>query len=655
MEAHKYRLLSLDLWDTVIRRKCYPDEIKEETSKYILNNYWQHISKPYRSQKNLTQLRIAKEREIGAATRAQGGDDEYELHDVLKGCLDIAMPQFQDKQKLVNELYDFELQTEIANAYLDPTIEETVANENYAQLAYISDFYADTGFIDEILEAIGCRLKFDYRFISCECGFNKRSGKLFEYVLSQCKIAPHMQMHIGDNQYSDVEVPSGIGIETKEYRPATEEQLRQEKEKAYRNYRDESGRISKCSGLKEKSRISVFFYGFISWILESCIQDRIQNIYFFTREGEFFKKTYDEICRNFSDSGTIPKAQIMEVSRLSTFCPSIREFTLDEMMRLWNQYSIQSMAAFLKSLGIENKRIEALIWKREIELNEEIMYPWLDRRVQELFVDEEFIALLEGERDQKKELIAQYMSQLGFSKEENKEIAIVDIGWRGTIQDNLCYLYPNYKIKGFYIGLIPFLNAQPYNSEKRGYLNGYQNFNMLLKYVMPFEMICNSPNGSAISYVRGKDNRVIAIRKKEMTEDAVYFTFTESMQEKVLEDMQILFHKFPNVVHASASTRQSAYESLNRFILYPRHDVAKAYFSLKHNEEFGVGEYVDKSTRFRLDLFVKALVSRKGIKELACFLAETTWPQGYLTLYHMRPLIWIYNMIKRKREKEYHG
>ena len=35
MEKRKCTLLTLDVWDTIIRRKCYPDQIKIETAKRL--------------------------------------------------------------------------------------------------------------------------------------------------------------------------------------------------------------------------------------------------------------------------------------------------------------------------------------------------------------------------------------------------------------------------------------------------------------------------------------------------------------------------------------------------------------------------------------------------------------------------------------------
>lgn len=636
-------LLSLDLWDTVIRRKCHPDAIKEKTSEYLLNNFWQFVLDKYRDVYKLTQKRVECEKYLGQKLQKQGFDDEYKINDVFALWISEVMPDYDKNGEIVKKIYDFELKTEIKNTYLDSTIVETVEKFRYRRLAYISDFYAGTSFVDEVLKAIKCPLHFDYKFVSCECGYNKRSGRLFQYVLDELHIESNQQVHLGDNEYSDVTIPRKKGIVCFQYLPNIENEQRLEREREYfENKKLDAINISK---LHAAGKISMFFNGFISWIFESCKDEGIEEIYFFTREGEFYKKLYDEAVQYYAFKDTAPKSHILEVSRLATFFPSLREISINEMMRLWNQYSVQSMEAFLKSLDIEKEVIVPYISRYDIELEEVLEYPWLDQRILRLFSDKEFIHKMEDLRDQKKFLILQYLSQAGLDINNGRKIAIVDIGWRGTIQDNLCYLLSNYEIKGFYIGLIPFLNPQPKNAIKVGYINGYFNFNLLLKYVMPFEMICNSPNGSTSRYVKTETGEVIAERKKEQLEDKVYFDYIEKLQEQIVEDMKVLNKDGLSFKKYSSVFRESAYSVLNQFIIYPKHFVTKAYFSLKHNEEFGVGQFVDKSTRLRLGLFFKAVFLKRGRRELVDYLNKTTWPQGYLVYYHMKLLVKIYNKI----------
>lgn len=643
MEQEKYEVISLDLWDTVIRRKCHPDEIKEKTSDYLMTNYYNYIVEKFRSVNSLTHNRIQCEREIGEETKKIGLDDEYEIHKVFERWIGRVMPQYSDQTELVLKLYEYELYTEIQNAYLDPTIVEMVQEIPHHRLAYISDFYAGTDFINAILEHINCPLEFDKQYVSCECGYNKRSGRLFEYAINDMEIASKKQLHIGDNQYSDVEIPQSKGIQSRQYLPDEEHEIRMQKEKKYFESKEHEKMPYRLRELNSGGEISIFFYGFVHWIIESCIQDGIDELYFFTREGEFYKQVYDEIVKNEYKNSEIPKAEILEVSRVSTFCASLRDISLSEMMRIWNQYSIQSLKAMVKSLGISEEHIRLFAEKYQIPLEEVIVYPWQDDRVIALFNDTDFVEAVKKERDVKKEIFLDYLMQKGITPNQKKRIGIVDIGWRGTIQDNISYLLPNHELKGYYIGLVSFLNEQPANTIKRGYLNGYGKFSLLLQYVMPFEMISNSPNGSTICYER-KGNTVCAVRKREEEEDQIFYKYTENIQRDILADMSQIYRNLSGRKYIASNIRALAHKKLSDFILNPQRMVAEAYFSLRHNEEFGVGEYVDKTTVFRIDLFVKAFLGRKHRSKLAQFLRDTTWPQGYLVKYHLSPLVRLYNL-----------
>ena len=43
------KILSLDLWDTIVRRRCHPDEIKAMTAEYVCMRYGDCISDVWRN------------------------------------------------------------------------------------------------------------------------------------------------------------------------------------------------------------------------------------------------------------------------------------------------------------------------------------------------------------------------------------------------------------------------------------------------------------------------------------------------------------------------------------------------------------------------------------------------------------------------------
>lgn len=393
---------------------------------------------------------------------------------------------------------------------------------------------------------------------------------------------------------------------------------------------------------KDLDAMGIYFFGFTLWVMEEAMRLGIGRLYFFTREGEFFRRLYEEVKRHDSSGRRLPEAETVEVSRMSTFLPSLREVSLQEFMRLWNQYPVQSMGALLKSLHMENHGLEKYLLKYNIPHGEAIRRPWEDGRVQKLFRDQGFTRCIMQERDRSRELLYGYLGQKGWQRGREETIGIVDIGWKGSIQDSLCYLYPDYQIVGFYTGLQTFLSPQPANAVKYGYIDDYGRKGSILLTVRPLEMLCNSQNGSVIGY-EYRENEVFAIRKKDAAEDAIYYAYTRKEQEKIIAGMGSYCSRTGTKGYRSEDYKKKAQKALYRFIAYPNRRTVKAYFSLRHNEEFGIGAYVDIKAGLRLGIFAKALYSAQGRERLKALLKEASWPQGYLVKYWFYPALCIYN------------
>lgn len=650
----KCNVLTLDIWDTILRRKCHPDEIKIITSRYLYLNYFSYIKEEYRNVKKLTETRVECEIELGKKkANSNEYDDEYCIHNVFSLLCEKIFNDKISNEKIINELYQCELSAEKENIYLDTSIVKTINEISYNKIAYISDFYAGKEFIDELLAYVKFPKRFDYKYISCEKGYNKRSGRLFDFVLNDIGISTEEQIHIGDNEHSDYNIPKNKGISCIRYLPEEEHSKRKVREANFssqincniKGYFDKVLSNPNTTG----SKASIFYYTFVLWIIEECIKNNISKIYYFTREGEFFKEIHDEIAKKSPFFCELPKSYILEVSRIATFGASLREVTLQEMMRIWNQYSIQSMRAFFKSVNIEKNMVTRFLGKYNIPYEDDIVYPWEDERVQRMFADSEFIEMFQNNINKLREKLVAYGKTKDLNLDENEKIAIVDIGWRGTIQDNICYIYDKKEIYGYYLGLIGFLNEQPKNSSKFGFLNSCNYAHLILRYVTPLEMLCNSPNGSVIGYENIKGN-IVAIRKKDPNEDIIFEKYTKMVQADMIENVKYLSEQTKIHGFVSEDLKYAAYEIIYDMISNPPIDFAESYFSLKHNEEFGVGKYIDKHTNFKLMLMIKAIFIKSSRQKLKEFLDSTTWPQGYLTKYKINYARKVYNQIQEKKK-----
>lgn len=649
-----YKIISLDIWDTVLRRRCHPDEIKLSTARFLYLAYYGKLREDYRDIHRLLLARISSERQI-AAQHGLEMDDEYSIRDVFFNMLRDVLVEQKPIPEIVEQLYRYEWEMEAEMCYLDPQIVFTISQYGYERLGYISDFYAGHEFIDGLLEKAGFPLPISFRYVSCDYGVNKRSGRLFQKALAELDISPDEQLHIGDNHYSDVECPEKHGINSLHYMPGEETVKRRKRENyysieaghTYQKIQKDLYLDSTVSGI-----LAPFFTNFVVWIIEECLKRKIKKIYYFTREGEFFIRLHQAAAESGLFAGTsIPKAEILEVSRVATFAGSLRDVTLKELMRLWNQYSIQTMGAFAKSVAMEEETLALWLKKYEIPMDEPISYPWQDPRVQQLFEDEEFVAFFRNHMEEKRALLKEYLSQKQLFEENPEEVAIVDIGWRGSIQDNLCYVFPEHKFVGYYLALEQFLNEQPKNAEKYGFLNDQPYYQYILRIVAPIEMICNSPNGSTVGYERQADGAVRAIRKKEQAEDQIYENYTKDIQEKMCKYSAVICGEMKKHALLSTQLKFAVCEKFFSLLLDPHShkELVHAFFQLCHNEEFGVGQFIDKRTKLRLGLMIRALVDKRARRALYDFLNGTSWPQGYFAKYHMSPVGRLYNkIIKRK-------
>jgi FMN phosphatase YigB (HAD superfamily) len=661
----QFQLITIDVWDTLLRRRCHPDAVKIYVSNFLLNNYFTDIKPEYRDSSRLTIERQSAEARIGQHYRSLGMDDEYGLLEVYRHWLQVVCCTSEHLESIVHTLERVEMEQEKHVIYADPDIEKFLESYTSSTRVFVSDFYMGSEKLLALMKHVDLGHLVDRGYASCDYYLNKRSGRIFQFVLEREDVDAASVLHIGDNLHSDVRVPQKLGIESIAYLPKTESASRAALGKAFEERQKsiievaQQQKIAQMQGCTEAGYARELYeyglycapliVGFVLFVMEQSIRQRHQKIYFFTREGEFFKTVYDVLLKRQPLGQLAPTSEILEVSRLATFGPSLREFTPVELKRIWNLYSTQSFAALLKSINVDLGAANEHLMRHGIDPEESIRYPWMDQRVLDVFNDPAFIGWLSNEVGVNKRSLLRYLEQKGLSA-SSRLMAIVDIGWRGTIQDNLAFLFPNCQFDGYYLGLDKFLNEQPENARKTAFgpdLNKTESGQLseLLRAVAPLEMLCNSSGGSVIGYnVTG--GCAVAERVVDSAEDAVIDRYVSHFQRGVV-DFAIGFSETIRTHAISAEElRPMAVEIWRSIISKPSPAVVMAYFQLNHNEQFGVGGFKDKSSRIAISHWCRALTSPKGLRDLAIQLEETGWPEGYLA---RRNLLFVWSAIGRLR------
>lgn len=597
-------IVTVDVWDTLLRRVCHPDAVKDAVSRYLILRYEYHIPERMRNVERLTTLRLSCEAELGIESRQRGLDDEYSIEQVYRRWL-TRISGFNELifSDIIIDLLDMEVAHEINVTYKDPDIENSLRAYDIDSAIAVSDFYMPWKQLQLILAAHGLTNFIKSGYVSCEVGLNKRSGRLFG-AIAELHRSHGEWVHLGDNKDSDVLMANKSGARAFLYEPTRQHALRQFALFRFRDnnkiiYTLESELLHlKCEIHSEMGRAGLDFVlpmaGFLTHIYEVALLNHAKHILFFTREGVFFKSAYDTLYGNVA--GLKPQTYLLEVSRIATFCASLRDCSIKEMMRLWNQYSIQSLGSMFKSLNIfaDDKLIEILS-EHELNLGEVLKYPWRDVRIVALFKDERFLGIMNANIIAARKKLKAYFDGLGLGGLSGN-IIVVDIGWRGTIQDNLAYLYPNLKLIGCYWGLNRFLNEQPTNVVKYAYgpdLNKSRDSADLLDTVSPLEMLTNSNTGSVIGYERIGD-RTIARCLHDDNEDAVHIKYVAPFQIACIQGLRAIRPLFMGSVLSSGDLHSKFCQWWHAVVRRPLPVICDAFLELNHNETFGVGRFIIK-------------------------------------------------------------
>lgn len=666
----QFELITIDVWDTLLRRKCHPDVVKTFVSNYLLNNYFARIKPEYLDSSKLTKARQLAEGKIGEHYRSTGLDDEYGLLEVYRLWLKIAFNTLENVDVIIQELEIVEMDQERHVIYADPNIEHFLSSYSATSRIFVSDFYMKAENIMTLINHVKLGHLVDRGYSSCEHYLNKRSGRFFGLVLERENVNSGSVLHIGDNLHSDVRVPEELGIKSIAYLPKAESNLRTVLKE---QFEEREITVSEIFGKRRPSNppdsypsgiardlyeyglsCAPLIVGFVLFVMEQSIRQGHERVYFFSREGEFFKHVYD-ILRDSQPLGQpAPPSEILEVSRLATFGPSLREFSPTEMMRIWNLYSNQSIAALLKSMNVELSGALGHLERHGINAQELIRYPWMDKRVQNLLGDSQFTGFLRSELGEKRKSLLRYLDQKGLCA-SSRSAAIVDIGWRGTIQDNLALLLPDCQFDGYYMGLEKFLNEQPANASKSAFgpdLNKHEwmQWQDLFRAVAPLEMLCNSSSGSVVGYTI-TDGIAVAQRMCDSAENAVFDRYVTHFQKSIVESVADISEAIRIHAISSKELYPAAVKIWENMIRRPSPAVATAYFELNHNEQFGVGGFDDKSIRIPIWRWGRAFLSPNGLRELVIQLEATGWPEGYLA---RRNLLFFWSAIGMLRKARVH-
>ncbi|WP_127960348.1 hypothetical protein [Serratia microhaemolytica] len=382
------------------------------------------------------------------------------------------------------------------------------------------------------------------------------------------------------------------------------------------------------------------FY-FIEKLHRILLEQGIERVYFLSREGQPLMRMFDMYCEHTAKHVV---SHYLEVSRRSTLLPSLAPLAEENFETLFRQYRCISLFEFLSSLGLEQytkdivKTLE-LTDGREIQREKDFPTSTIFMKLRNSL---EFGELYEHERTIRRKAFIDYLAVLSGGELPSR-LAIVDVGWKGTIQDNLFALLCNKNdtpvnvVTGYYIGLVAEGAANSRNN-KYGLLfssvgTPSPKFRVFNENRALFEVLLAADHGSIISYQSTENGCAYPVRGE--------FEESDMLRAEVFPVQHSLFKRFEKLLATSPHYFENKSFFFNklvkghsRMVFNPTPQERRWFSSVFHVENYGVFEHshfaVLQSPQGVVQrlLFLKKLLLRKDIGDLGFWPWNTIYERG---------------------------
>lgn len=645
----KYKNVFFDIFDTIVSRTVQPEYTKKVWANHMVK----------RCQLNMSMIDLYKKRNrletsLGEKNSLSGNDWEFKYIDLLTSLYDEIKTNLtlEEFSKIATEI-EIDIESNVQKPDEKVLAEIKKARKEKKKIYCISDMYLSKDMIMQIFKNLKIADYFDDIFISCEYLKNKRSGKLYEVVLKELNAKPEECIMIGDNKHSDYSMPKEKGMEAIHLD-------RNKNYKKYEKFEQENNPeivLSNFTNLLQTNtdnfEHSIFtLYEFTEKLYYQLLNDNLDEVFFLSREGEYLKKLFDEYQKHIY--GKKIKTNYLLVSRKATYLPSLKPLAQEDFAGLLQQYVYINLKEFLGSLNLskeemeeilnsysadcktliktaklnenEAKEMKAIIDK---DYNQKIIYLYESKILKYLKKNKKFQEIYEHNRKEQSNLFKKYIK--GMTKE--KRICVVDIGWNGSIQDNIAnILGKDYDVTGYLFGLVtrkdPTEVAKENNKQGLIFANVpkvSKNFELFVENRSVFEVLLGASHGSANRYVE-KNNKVEVLTFEKKEERDIYVNVISKIQNSMMKTFQEMIKLFANGYYDNKKIVKEINRAHFNMVFYPTEEQLNFFNKIYHYENFGVFEFTEFKLKKKLNLKYYLKENLKYFLKHKAFFYDAFWP-----------------------------
>ena len=449
--------VSFDLFDTLLIRRIHdPDMVKLPVARYVADMAMEKGL-------NWTQTQV---QDLRDSIEQQHRDETGKAFDDFEACYPRYMQEMLNEifaedadEALFDKVADYEVAME--NSMLVPRGEFIdwlkELRQQGKKILIVSDIYLPAIYLERFVKHAGFLDLVDAVISSADTFLAKASGKAFPLIQKEYNLDPNRWLHVGDNPVSDGLRPMESGLQALVLHDASEKQ-RKSVIRRLVNYSDGRpfwrGRalqqLMQPLEYENRERDDLYIegYSFLGPMIGAFVQDiaeksrklKIGKVFFLSREGWTFKKYWDQSIPRIFPGKQLPDTEYLYVSRMAlagascaykglsqakadiVFLPTGNSDFLD-VCRIFS-LDPEPFSPHLNRHDLTAKTVLSPVHEGYLQEN--------SVRFMELLEDERFQDEVKRQTRPANDALQLYLEDIGFF--EHKDIALVDIGWLGTIQ-----------------------------------------------------------------------------------------------------------------------------------------------------------------------------------------------------------------------------
>ena len=442
--------ISFDLYETLVIRPFYRStDVQYLVGKHISEIYNIDVDKFYKDRLKAERL---------ASAEYPAGSSLREVYENMKklGYDDATLKTALDYEIFLETNFIYEIG-------LTASILERLSN--FAPAILVTDTLLPAEEIDKILRKTNLIEYFKAVYVSSEMGANKYGGKLFDSLVKDYNILLHIDNSVTNALQAWLRKIPAVLVDF--------ERSTSYEKSVYMNGSLPLEVKTIVSGAMRAARLKFcthpsnhlspeyglcllgtnvsgpVFYLYTLWLLNEAIKDKIDKLFFFSRDGHIIYKIAEIICDKLKErSIPCPELRYLYVSRRAVYPAAIYSENAKIILNIMLE-SPSNRASLLKFFELD-ELLDTTQSKSVI--------------VEKISSHEEYLKKLLDVSSRERQKLLTYLEQEGFLPEQYR-IGVVDIGWAGSIQWAISSILerekrtPKKGIMGYYFSL---LNPQAY-------------------------------------------------------------------------------------------------------------------------------------------------------------------------------------------------